>query len=173
MADRRVENLAKILVHYSTQIRPGDRVAIIGSPLAEPLINELIRYVLRAGGHPYPFMGLEMLRGMESFQEVFFKEASEEQLRHVLQTDQMIYENFESMITIRSQDNTRSLTNINPEKVPVNLFERGRGLRSGAREPGKYIITRKLKQAVSSGMAGYVSEFERRFLNPEIKKAGL
>jgi len=116
MADARVENLAKILVHYSTQIRPGDRVAIIGSPLAEPLINEVMKYVLRAGGHPYPFLGLEVLRGMESLQEVFFKEANKDQLDHVLETDRMILENFDSMITIRGQDNTRSLTNIDPEK---------------------------------------------------------
>jgi aminopeptidase len=116
MADVRVENLAKILVQYSTRIRPGDHVAIIGSHLAEPLIRELMRYVLRAGGHPYPFLGMEVLRGTESLQEVFFKEASKEQLEHVLKTDQMIFETFESMITIRSQDNTRSFTNIDPEQ---------------------------------------------------------
>jgi aminopeptidase len=75
-----------------------------------------MRYVLRAGGHPYPLLGLEMLRGSASLQEVFFKEANKDQLEHVLKTDQMIYETFESMITIRSQDNTRSLTNIDPKK---------------------------------------------------------
>jgi aminopeptidase len=116
MADKRVENLAKILVQYSTRIRPGDHVAIIGSPLAEPLIKEVMRQVLRAGGFPYPMLGLEMLRGMASLQEVFFKEASKEQLEHVLQTDRMIFETFESMITIRGQENTRSLTNVDPEK---------------------------------------------------------
>jgi aminopeptidase len=88
-----------------------------------------MRYVLRAGGHPYPFMGLEMLRGMTNFQEVFFKEASEEQLDHVLRTDQMIFESFESMITIRGEENTRSLTNIDPEK-----FVRYGRARSGIRE---------------------------------------
>ncbi len=164
MADRRVENLAKILVHYSTQIRPGDRVAIIGSPLAEPLINELIRYVLRAGGHPYPFMGLEMLRGMESFQEVFFKEASEEQLRHVLQTDQMIYENFESMITIRSQDNTRSLTNINPEKFVTYSLARVEVkeiyMQRSARDEFRWCTTLYPTQAYAQEADMSLSEFE-------------
>ena len=56
---------------------------------------------------------------------------------------------------------------------PVNLFERGRRLRSGRKEPGKYIITRKLKQDVMAGLAGYVREFEEKILEPEIKKRGL
>lgn len=116
MADTRIENLAKILIQYSTRIRTGDRVAIIGPIAAEPLIIELMRYALRAGGHPYPFMGLEMLRGTTSFQEVFFKEANRDQLDHVLFTDAMIFESFESMITIRGETNTRALTNIDPEK---------------------------------------------------------
>lgn len=124
MGDTRVGNLAKVLVNYSTQIQPGDRVAIIGPPRAEPLINEILRYVLRAGGYPYPFLGLEMLRGMPSLQETFFKEANRDQLEHVLKTDEMILEDFESMITIRAQDNTRSLTNLDPEKFVI---------RSGAR----------------------------------------
>lgn len=56
---------------------------------------------------------------------------------------------------------------------PVNLFERGRILRDGSKEAGRYIITRKLKQAVMSRQASYVNEFENRILQPEIKKAGL
>ena len=43
MADVRVKNLAKILVSYSTRIRAGDHVAIIGPVAAEPLIIEAMR----------------------------------------------------------------------------------------------------------------------------------
>lgn len=56
---------------------------------------------------------------------------------------------------------------------PANLFEKGRLLRSGRKEAGKFIITRKLKQSVMSKMSTYVSEFENKILEPEIKKAGL
>lgn len=44
---------------------------------------------------------------------------------------------------------------------PVNLFEKGRGLPGGGREPGRYIITRKLKQAVSQRLGSYIAEFEQ------------
>lgn len=114
MADIRIENLAKTIVHYSTKIRAGDHVAIIGSPLAEDLIKEIFRYTLRAGGYPYPFLGIELLRGMDGLDEILFKEASDEQLQHIPRTDRMIMEDFEVMISIRSQANTRSLTQIDP-----------------------------------------------------------
>jgi len=55
----------------------------------------------------------------------------------------------------------------------VNLFEKGRLLRSGAKEAGKFIITKKLKQNIMSRMDGYTKEFENRILQDEIKKAGL
>lgn len=52
---------------------------------------------------------------------------------------------------------------------PVNLFEKGRKLPNGQREPGKFIITKKLKSDVNSKMAGYKSTFER-VLQKEIDK---
>jgi len=52
---------------------------------------------------------------------------------------------------------------------PVNLFERGRLLRSGRKEPGKYIITRKLKSLVDAKLQGWVSGFDRRVLAGALK----
>lgn len=56
---------------------------------------------------------------------------------------------------------------------PMNLFERGRILRSGRKEPGKYVITRKLKQDISSRMASYTKEFEIKILQGELDEMGL
>lgn len=44
----------------------------------------------------------------------------------------------------------------------ANLFERGRTLRNGSKEPGKYIITRKLKMLVDANMSKYTMDFERK-----------
>src|SRR5262249_44373027 len=51
-----LDKLADILVHYSTAVRPGDRVCLHGSPAAEPLLVALYREVLCAGGHPVVVM---------------------------------------------------------------------------------------------------------------------
>jgi hypothetical protein len=56
---------------------------------------------------------------------------------------------------------------------PVNLFEQGRLLRSGKKEAGKFIITKKLKQVILSRQGTYIREFEGKVLQKEIKKAGL
>jgi leucyl aminopeptidase (aminopeptidase T) len=56
MTDHGIHNLAKALVHYSNRVQPKDCVMIRGFPLepvAEPLIKEVIREVLRAGGYPH------------------------------------------------------------------------------------------------------------------------
>ncbi len=74
MNDPRVTNLARTIVHYSTRVKPGDRVAIRGFPLtptAAPLINAIMREVLRAGGHPHPLVELDEWR------ELFLTHASE------------------------------------------------------------------------------------------------
>jgi leucyl aminopeptidase (aminopeptidase T) len=39
MPDPRVEQLAQVLVNYSTEVKPRDRVGIVGSPLAAPLMR--------------------------------------------------------------------------------------------------------------------------------------
>lgn len=68
-----------------------------------------------------------------------------------------------------SSDVNRRRTQVKIYSYPVNLFERGRILRSGQKEPGKYIVTRKLKQAVMSRLASYVLESEREIIKPVIK----
>ncbi len=45
---------------------------------------------------------------------------------------------------------------------PLNFFENGRKLRDGSREAGKGILTRKLKQDISSGLGSYIAEYESR-----------
>jgi hypothetical protein len=71
-----------------------------------------------------------------------------------------------------TSDVNRARTSVKIYSYPVNLFEKGRRLRNGRKEPPKRIIGTKLKQAVASRSSTYVSDFENRILNPEIKKAG-
>lgn len=69
-----------------------------------------------------------------------------------------------------SSDVNRRQTQTKIYSYPVNLFERGRRLRDGSKEAGKYIITKKLKQAVMMNMGGYINEFENRILQGELDK---
>jgi hypothetical protein len=53
---------------------------------------------------------------------------------------------------------------------PVNLFEMGRKLRGGGSQPGKFIITRKFKQAMSSDLNGILTDYDANYLQKELNK---
>lgn len=118
MTDPRITNLARILVQYSTEIQPKDRVAIIGEPPADPLIREVYREVLRAGGHPH------LALRFEDMEYVLFTEASEDQLNYISPFERLILEEFEAMISVRSQSNTRLLTNVDPTQQQIHAKAR-------------------------------------------------
>src|SRR5215831_9118703 len=52
LMDPRIERWAKTLVNYCLQVQVGQMVLLIASPVAEPLLAEVYRETLRAGGHP-------------------------------------------------------------------------------------------------------------------------
>ena len=47
---------------------------------------------------------------------------------------------------------------------PMNLFERGRMLRSGRKEPGKRVIKGKFKALMDGNLASILSRFDRQVL---------
>lgn len=110
MADYRITNLAKILVEYCVDVQPGDRVVLNASTLASPLILELQRQVLRAGGHPHTLLSIP------GSNYVFFTEANDAQLEYVSPVLKMYLEEFEGLIQVYSQANTKELSNIDPAR---------------------------------------------------------
>jgi aminopeptidase len=125
MSDQRVVNLARTLVRFSTRVKPKDRVAIIGSPNAAPLIREIFRETLRAGGYPYLMMGVEALLGMDGLDRILLSEASPEQLEQVWRFERTAREEFEVVIFIRGLSNTRSLSGLESERMRAYYRSRG------------------------------------------------
>jgi aminopeptidase len=125
MADPRHEKLAKVLVHYSLSIKPGDKLLIEGADIAAPLIREVYREAVRAGAHVTTDIALAGLR------EIELRESSDEQLTHVSELDKFWTEYFDATLTIWSEQNTRSLSGIDPERIArrreahAGLFKRG------------------------------------------------
>ena len=113
MSDPRLANLARILVDYSTEVKPGDHVAILSQPVAMPLVEEIYRKVLAAGGYPYVQLGgLQSHVETENLEYLLFKEGSEDQIQHVNRFERIIREEFEVFIVLYSQSNTRGLSNV-------------------------------------------------------------
>ena len=111
MSDPRTEKLADLLVNYSTGVKRGDKVAIQGNALAEPLFKEIYVKTLQAGGHP---MSVPALPGLD---ELFFRHASDEQIQYVHGPARMVMETYDVIISLWGSDNTKALSNVPPTKL--------------------------------------------------------
>jgi aminopeptidase len=111
MTDPRVAKLADLLVRYSVALKKGQTVVINGSAAAEPLIRECYRAALRAGAF------VETQVGIEGLGEIFYKEATDDQLTHVSPFSRYRVEHIDASIGIWGGGNTRALTNCDPAKM--------------------------------------------------------
>ncbi|MCP4428650.1 MAG: aminopeptidase, partial [Chloroflexi bacterium] len=119
MADPRVEKLADILVNYSVKVQTGDKVALFGHLATRPLLVEIYREVMRAGGHPF------VLWQDSAMQEIFFKEGNEEQLSTIPEPFRHIIETYDCLIALWGSDHVRNLSNIDPAKLRLNSQAEG------------------------------------------------
>jgi len=87
---------------------------ISGSPIASPLIKEVYKQALEKGAHPYTRVGIGGLG------EIFYKNASDQQLRYVSKLSKFEIENIDARLGIISSENTKSMTNINPKKQAIS-----------------------------------------------------
>ncbi len=108
--DPRVTKLARVLVRYSTAVRPKDVVVIRGTTVAAPLATELYREVLEAGGLPWVRLVPDTLS------EIYFRHASEEHLKTLNPIDKAVAQEANVTIGIWAGTNTKSLSRVDPAK---------------------------------------------------------
>src|SRR5215217_1075068 len=120
MRDPRLEKLADVIVNYSVGVKPGQVVRISSPAVATPLVLEIYRSVVRAGGHPLVRVSPEEL------QEIFLKDATDEQLRFVNPISVFEIERIDCSIGVWADENTKSLSNVDPKRM---------GLSQAARKP--------------------------------------
>jgi len=111
MPDPRVTKLAKVLVHYSTEVKKGQQVFIRTSPLADELTLAVYEEVIKAGAHPF------VVNDVPGTQETFFKFASDEQLDYVSPVVKMVSETCDVYINLWAEQNTRELSGIDPTRM--------------------------------------------------------
>lgn len=111
MADARVEKLARVLVNYSMELKPGQTFWLRTTPLAEELNLEVYKEAIRAGA--YVFVD-QLIPGAE---EIFYKYASEEQLDYVSPVRKVVIETFDASLYIEALHNSRSLSGIDGSRI--------------------------------------------------------
>jgi aminopeptidase len=113
MIDPRVTKLAHLLVNYSVQVKPGDRVFLNGTPETEPLFKDVYAQILLAGGHPLPLLGFSDL------EEIIYRHGSDEQLTFIHPPSKLAVETYDASISISGTINTKNLNAVDPARVVV------------------------------------------------------
>jgi aminopeptidase len=108
MPEPRIENMADVLVNYSTAVQPGDKVIIRGDELAAPLLRAVYARVLQAGGHP------QLLVQLSGTPELFYRYANDEQLAYIPEPVKLMAETYDVRISIRAAANTKELSGVDP-----------------------------------------------------------
>jgi len=109
MTDPRLKKLADVLVNYSVKVKPGDWVYITSSVTAMPLLEEVYRFVLKAGGNATTNIYTDTLN------ETFFKEANQDQLAWISPMTKIAYETANCLIHLHGSENTRALSGVSPD----------------------------------------------------------
>jgi aminopeptidase len=118
MRDPRLAKLAEVLVNYSVGVKPGQLVRLSGPPVSSPLIVELYRSVVTAGGQPMVRMAPEELG------EILIKHGSDEQLTFVNPVTRFEYDAIDCSIGIWAEENTKAMTNADPKRMGMSATAR-------------------------------------------------
>ena len=108
--DERLRKLAEVLVGYSVEVKERQRVRLSGSTASEPLLREVYREVLRAGGHPRVHMQFE------DQQYMLYKLARDFQLDDVDPITLREMEEIDCVIQTFPDLNPHALSSIDPER---------------------------------------------------------
>jgi aminopeptidase len=111
MADARIEKLAKVMVNYSLELKPGQTFWLRTTPLAEELNLAVYEEAVKAGAHVF------VDQRMPGAEEIFFKYASDEQLDYISPIRQILAQSFDASLYIDAEHNSRNLSGIDGSRM--------------------------------------------------------
>jgi len=105
------EKFASLLASYCIGVKPLSEVMISSTIAGMPLIVELYKKIVDAGGYPRISIANEELT------EYFYRKAPAELLEYLSPIDKFIMENISGMIRIIAPTHTKPLTGVDPERI--------------------------------------------------------
>jgi aminopeptidase len=111
MTDVRLKRMADLLVNYSTEVKPGEWVGILGDVVTLPALREIYAAVLRAGGNP------TLMLSDEYMARTFLREANDDQVAWLDPSQTLYYEQADVYIRIGGGSNTRAMTTIDAART--------------------------------------------------------
>ncbi len=106
------DKYAKVLVDYSVNVQKGELTVIrTDSYQSQPLIKAIYKRVLERGGYPVVRMGIEGLN------ELYIKNASDEQLEYIDPMTEAEYDSAKNFISIGAPLNVKSMSRADSKKL--------------------------------------------------------
>jgi len=160
--DSRVDKVANVLVNYSTEIRPGDLVMIhMYEPVVEPLALAVQKHVLKAGGNVIFRIGPDQWFAAG---EILYKYGNEAQLNFMDPVFNWLMNNIDVRIALRAFTNTKTLSNVDPEKVAAyqraNAPTQDTFMERQGRGELRWVLTQFPTQASAQDAEMSLSEYE-------------
>jgi len=111
MRDPRIDHLADILVNYSTSVKPGEWVGVLGDVVSLPLVRAVFEQVVKAGGNP------SLMLTDETLTREFALLANDDQMAWLDPMLNLYYDKADVYIRCTAFPNTRSMTNVDPKRL--------------------------------------------------------
>ncbi|HEY60665.1 MAG TPA: aminopeptidase [Anaerolineae bacterium] len=111
MKDPRIEKLADLLVNYSVEVQPKQKVLIHGEGGGEPLMMAVFDKCLQKGAYPF------ILRYPYNWYDSIFRYGSPDMYEKLLEQLKQMVATYDVRIRILGEENTKELSKFNPEHV--------------------------------------------------------
>ena len=112
--DPRVSQYAELIVERSLDPKPGSQVEILSSPLARPLVEEVVRRVARRGA--WPHVRLSYMEERWPYEYIWAQEAPEEMLAERSPLRVASEETVDAWVYIGAPENRAEGSDVSPEK---------------------------------------------------------
>jgi aminopeptidase len=114
MADQRLNKLAKLLVNYSTKIKPGDFVFVSCDEVATPWMIEVVKEAVKAGAQ------VETALSSQEVSEIKLKYSSEEQLLSENVLFKTMIDKADVWLSAWGNRNTKTNSRIDADKLKLS-----------------------------------------------------
>ncbi len=115
MYDERLNKLAKLLVNYSTEVKPGDFVFVSGEDATIPWMVEVVKEAVKAGAH------VENIVKSQDVNEMKLKYSTKEQLNQEDFITKYAIEKADVWLSAWGTNNTKASSNIESSKIQESL----------------------------------------------------
>jgi aminopeptidase len=114
MRDPRVPEYARLLVERCARVEPGWEVLVYATPLARPLVEEVVRTIARRGAYALTRLSF---RGGRLLDRTWIAEAPEELLGELPPIERYAAEHVDAVVSIEAPENTREDTEISAARL--------------------------------------------------------